>query len=423
MSQTTNATIDALWRMESPKIIGALARLVRDVGLAEELAQDALIAALEQWPRDGVPEKPAAWLMKAAKFRAIDKFRRNRMMREKNREISRELDAREEVSTAMIEAHLDDDIGDERLALIFTACHPVLGPEARAALTLRLLGGLTPAEIARAFLSTETTIQQRIVRAKKTLRDADAAFEVPHGTSRNQRLNAVLEVIYLIFNEGYSATSGADWMRPQLCHEALRLGRILAELMAQDSEALGLVALMEMQASRLAARADVNGNPVLLPDQDRARWDRLLIRRGLAALDRANTLSNGAGGPYQIQAAIAACHARAAQADQTDWLKIAALYAALMQKTPSPVIELNRAVAISMALGPQQGLEIVDELGREPAMKNYHLLPAVRGDLLEKLGRQGEAVSEFERAAELTANEREKKLLTGRAATCRATVH
>lgn len=415
MTRTTNATIDALWRMESPKIIGALARLVRDVGLAEELAQDALVAALQQWPEEGIPPKPAAWLMMTAKRRAIDRFRRDRMTREKNREVARDLDAREDVSTAMIEAHLDDDIGDERLALIFTACHPDLKPDARAALTLRLLGGLTPAEIGRAFLTAETTIQQRIVRAKKALRDAEATFEVPHGKARHKRLAAVLEVIYLIFNEGYSATSGPDWMRPQMCHEALRLGRILAGLMPEEAEALGLVALMELQASRLGARADKNGDPILLPDQNRQRWDQLLIRRGLAALDCAGAIAKGPGGPYQIQAAIAACHARASVPDDTDWLKIAALYAALMVQTPSPVIELNRAVAISMALGPENGLEIVDELMSEPSLKSYHLLPAVRSDLLAKLGRDAEASAEFERAAELAGNEREKFLLLGRA--------
>lgn len=423
MSRTINATIDALWRMESPKIIGALARLVRDVGLAEELAQDALVAALQQWPDEGIPVKPAAWLMMTAKRRAIDRFRRDRMVREKNREVARELDAREDVSTAMIEAHMDDDIGDERLALIFAACHPELGREARAALTLRLLGGLTPPEIARAFLSTEPTIQQRIVRAKKTLREADVQFEVPHGKARNERLKAVLEVIYLIFNEGYAATSGGDWMRPQLCAEAQRLGRILAELMPEEAEVLGLLSLMELQASRLGARVDAQGNPILLADQNRARWDRLLIRRGLAALDRASAISKGPGGPYQVQAAIAACHAQAAMAEETDWLKIAALYAALMQQTPSPVIELNRAVAISMALGPAHGLAIVDDLLGEPALKSYHLLPAVRGDLLEKLGRMSEAAEQFERAAALAANEREQQLLLDRARMARARVN
>lgn len=415
----TLATIDAIWRIEAPKIIGALARLVRDVGLAEELAQDALVAALEQWPRDGVPEKPGAWLMLTARHHALDRFRRDRMIREKNREVARELEASEDVSVAMIEAHMDDDIGDERLALIFTACHPELRPDARAALTLRLLGGLTPAEIARAFLSTETTIQQRIVRAKATLRDAGVSFEVPHGPARRERLSSVLGVIYLIFNEGYTVTAGDDLLRPQLCHEALRLGRILAGLMPEEAEVLGLVALMELQASRFATRTDAEGNPVLLFDQDRRRWDRLLIRRGMAALDRAANLSGGPGGPYQIQAAIAACHASAATPEQTDWLKVAALYAALMMQTPSPVIELNRAVAIGMALGPEHGLVITDELLDEPSLNDYHLLPSVRGDFLEKLGRHEEAAAEFERAAKMTGNAREKQWLENRASACR----
>jgi RNA polymerase sigma factor (sigma-70 family) len=371
--------------------------------------------ALEQWPQQGVPENPGAWLTLVAKRRALDRFRRDRMVREKNREVARELDAREDVSTAMIEAHMDDDIGDERLALIFTACHPTLGEDAQAALTLRLLGGLTPAEIARAFLTGETTIQQRIVRAKKTLRDSGVSFEVPHGAARRERLASVLEVIYLIFNEGYTATAGDDLLRPQLCHEAMRLGRILAELASDEAEAHGLIALMELQASRLGARTDTNGDPVLLDNQDRRRWDRLLIRRGLKALDRAFELSGGPGGPYQLQAAIAACHARAATPEGTDWLKIAALYAALVQVVPSPVIELNRAVAISRALGPEHGLKIVEGLENEPALKNYHLLPSVRGDLLEKLGRTGEAAASFTRAAEMANNLREKNLLLERA--------
>lgn len=415
-----NRSIDAIWRIESPKIIGGLARLVRDVGLAEELAQDALVMALEQWPEAGVPDNPGAWLTLTARRRAIDRFRRDRMMREKNREIAREANAFEDVSIAMLEAHMDDEIGDERLALIFTACHPVLGREARAALTLRLLGGLTPPEIARAFLSSETAIQQRIVRAKKTLRAAGVRFEAPQGAARQERLASVLEVIYLIFNEGYAATAGDDLMRPQLCREAMRLGRVVAELAADEAEAHGLIALMELQASRFAARTDRAGNPVLLPDQDRRRWDRLLIRRGLAALDRAFALSGGPGGPYQIQAAIAACHARAGTPEATDWLKIAALYAALVQQTPSPVVELNRAVAVGMALGPQYGLQIADALEDEPALESYHLLPGVRGDLLEKLGRLEEAAAAFDRAADMAQNRRERELLRGRAAACRS---
>ena len=353
--------IDAIWRIEASRIIGGLTRLVRDVGLAEELAQDALVEALEKWPDAGIPENPGAWLTLVAKRRAIDRFRRDRMVRDKNREIVRELDAREDVSIAMIEARMDDDIGDERLALMFTACHPVLSEEARTALTLRLLGGLTPAEIARAFLTSEAAIQQRIVRAKKTLKDAGVAFDVPRGRDRKERLASVLSVIYLVFNEGYAATAGEDWIRPQLCHEALRLGRILAGLMPVESEIFGLVALMEFSASRLGARTAVDGSPILLLDQDRMRWDRLLIRRGIGALEQADRLSQPKG-PYRLQAEIAACHATALTAEDTNWVKIAALYEALGILTPSPLIELNRAVAVSMAFGPELAIGLVNKL-------------------------------------------------------------
>lgn len=415
----TNRSIDAIWRIEAPKIIGGLARLVRDVGLAEELAQDALVEALEKWPQQGIPENPGAWLALVAKRRAIDRFRRDRMVRDKNREVARELDAREDVSVAMIEAHMDDDIGDERLALIFTACHPVLSAEARITLTLRLLGGLTPAEIGRAFLSTETTIQQRIVRAKKSLGDAGVAFEVPRGRARGERLSSVLSVIYLIFNEGYAATAGEDWLRPQLCHEALRLGRILSDLMPDESEVLGLVALMEFSASRFGARIAEDGTPILLLDQDRMRWDRLLIRRGNSALENAEKLDQPKG-PYRLQAEIAACHATALEPDATDWIRIAALYEALATLAPSPIVELNRAVALSRAFGPAVALELVDTLLGEPKMKGYHLLPSVRGDLLDRLDRHREAAEEFERAAALATNAREKQLLETRAKSCRA---
>lgn len=415
----TNRSIDAIWRIEAPKIIGGLAKLVRDVGLAEELAQDALVEALEKWPETGIPDNPGAWLTLVAKRRAIDRFRRDRMMRDKNQEVARELDAREDVSIAMIEAHMDDDIGDERLALIFTACHPVLSEEARTALTLRLLGGLTPVEIARAFLSTETTIQQRIVRAKKTLKEADVVFDVPRGKDREERLASVLSVIYLIFNEGYAATAGDDWMRPQLCHEALRLGRILVELMPDESEVLGLNALMEFSASRFGARTAPDGSPVLLLDQDRMRWDRLLIRRGVTALERAGQLDQSRG-PYRLQAEIAACHATAPTAADTDWVRIAALYETLGLVTPSPIIELNRAVALSMAFGPEVAIDLVDALADDPRLTNYHLLPSVRGDLLEKLERFEEAADEFDRAAAMATNTREKSLLEARAAICRA---
>jgi RNA polymerase sigma-70 factor (ECF subfamily) len=411
----THRAIDAVWRIESPKIIAALARMVRDVGLAEDLAHDALIAALEQWPASGIPNNAGAWLMAAAKHRAIDHFRRSKMLDRKHQEIGRDLDERQDSFARELEAALDDDLGDDLLRLIFTACHPVLSAEARAALTLRLLGGLTTEEIARAFLVPEPTIAQRIVRAKKTLAKAQIPFEVPRGADRDARLSSVLEVVYLIFNEGYSATAGDDWMRPELCHDALRLGRILAELVPQEAEVHGLVALMEIQASRAAARVGKSGEPVLLLDQDRSRWDRLLIRRGLAALAHAETLG-GASGPYTLQAAIAACHARARVAWETDWVRMAALYAALAQVTPSPIVELNRAVAVGMALGPAAGLAIVEPLMAEPSLTNYHLLPSVRGDLLAKLGRRAEARAEFERAASLTKNARERQLLLARAA-------
>jgi RNA polymerase sigma factor (sigma-70 family) len=411
----THRTIDAIWRIEQAKIIASLARIVRDVGVAEELAQDALVAALEQWPRSGIPEKPGAWLMASARHRAIDRVRRANLMERKHAEIGREIDADQQTIVEEIDAALDDDIGDDLLRLIFTACHPVLSTEARVALTLRLIGGLTTGEIARAFLVPEPTIAQRIVRAKRTLTEARVPFEVPHGEEREARLSSVLEVIYLIFNEGYSATAGDDWMRPALCEEALRLGRILAELMPVEKEVHGLVALMELQASRLSARTAPSGDPILLLDQDRAKWNQVLIRRGLAALARADALP-GVRGPYALQAAIAACHAEARTAAETDWVRIAALYQVLAFVASSPVVELNRAVAVGMAFGPQAGLDLVDELQSEPALRNYHLLPSVRGDLLKKLGRLDEARAEFERAASLTQNERERRLLLERAA-------
>lgn len=411
-----NRTIDAVWRIEQAKLIAGLARIVRDVGIAEELAQDALVAALKQWPELGIPRNPGAWLMAAAKNRAFDRHRRQKMLDRKHRQIAYELEG-DQAETPDLDAALDDHIGDNLLSLIFTACHPLLSPEARVALTLRLLGGLTTDEIARAFLTPEATVAQRIVRAKRTLAEADVPFEVPRGDAMAERLSSVLEVIYLIFNEGYAATAGDDWLRPQLSQEALRLGRILAELVADEAEVHGLVALMELQASRFAARTGPSGEPVLLLDQKRARWDQLLIRRGLAALERANAIGR-LPGPYVLQASIAACHARARTAKETDWPRIAALYAALMQRTPSPVIELNRAVALAMAFGPATGLEIVDELVEEPSLRTYHLLPSVRGDLLFKLGRLAEAKSEFERAASMTRNERERGLLLERAAAC-----
>src|SRR6516164_5970503 len=406
-------TIEAVWRIESPRLIAGLARIVRDVGLAEDLAHDALVAALEQWPESGVPHNPGAWLTATAKHRAIDLLRRNKLIERKHAELGQKLEAEREQSAP----DLDDDIGDDLLRLLFMACHPVLSTEARVALTLRLLGGLTTEEIARAFLVPEPTVAQRIVRAKRTLAEARVPFEVPRAAERTARLTSVLEVIYLIFNEGYSATAGNDWMRPALCEDALRLGRVLAELAPDEPEVHGLVALMEIQASRLHARAGPRGQPVLLLDQDRARWDRLLIRRGLAALQRAEKL-DGAFGPYTLQAAIAACHARARNAAETDWHRIAALYDALAQLTPSPVVELNRAVAVAMAFGPAAGLELVDRLTSEPALKTYHLLPSVRGDFLFKLDRFTEAQPEFERAATMTQNARERELLLDRAAAC-----
>lgn len=418
---TAARTIEAIWRIEASRLIGRVARMVRDVGLAEEFAQDALVAALEHWPAAGVPDNPAAWLMTAAKRRALDHLRHRQLAADKAIEIGRELDFHHEVAsdthTEQIDAGLDDTIGDDTLRLIFTACHPVLSPEARCALTLRVMGGLTTDEIARAYLKPEPTIAQRIVRAKRTLAEARVPFEVPPAAELCARLAPVLEVIYLIFNEGYSATSGADWTRPALCEEAMRLGRVLAGLMPEEVEVLGLVALMEIQASRLKARVSPGGEPVLLLDQDRARWDRLLIRRGLAALDRAQALP-GPLGPYTLQAAIAACHARALTREQTDWPRIAALYDALAQIAPSPVVTLNRAVAVSMAFGPAAALDIVDTLADEPALQHYHLLPSVRGDLLHRLDRLDEARAEFERAATLTRNARERALLLARAAQC-----
>jgi RNA polymerase sigma-70 factor, ECF subfamily len=410
----THRAIEAVWRIESAKLIAGLTRMVRDVGLAEELAQDALVAALEQWPEAGVPDKPAAWLMATAKHRAIDFFRRNEMLERKHAELGRELEARQESAVLDVDA-LDDPVGDDLLRLVFIACHPVLSTEARVALTLRLLGGLTTDEIARAFLVPEPTVAQRIVRAKRTLADANVPFEVPRGAELAERVASVLEVIYLVFNEGYSATAGDDWMRPALCDDALRLGRIVAELVPKEPEVHGLVALMEIQASRAHARIGPKGEPVLLLEQDRARWDHVLIHRGLAALKRAQDLG-GALGPYALQAAIAACHARAHTAAETEWTRIAALYAALAQLTPSPVVELNRAVAVAMAFGPAAGLLLVDALMDEPSLRNYHLLPSVRGDLLARLGRFEEAKAELERAAALTRNTRERALLLERAA-------
>jgi RNA polymerase sigma-70 factor, ECF subfamily len=409
-------TIQAVWRIESARVIAGLAWLVRDVGLAEELAQDALVAALERWPETGIPDNPAAWLMATGRNRAIDVFRRRALHARKHEEFARELEA-DEVVAPDLNAALDDDIGDDLLRLMFTACHPVLSTEARVALTLRLLGGLTTEEIARAFLVSEQAMSQRIVRAKRTLSEARVPFEAPRASERSERLSSVLEVLYLIFNEGYAATAGDDWMRPQLCEEALRLGRILAELAPDEPEVHGLVALMEFQASRFAARVGASGEPVLLLDQDRTRWDQLLIRRGLAALARAQALG-GAIGPYALQAAIAACHARAPMAAETDWTRIAALYDALADLMPSPVVQLNRAVAHAMAHGPAAGLALVDALTAEPLLKTYHLLPSVRGDFLAKLGRFDEARAEFERAAALTRNARERKLLLDRAAAC-----
>jgi RNA polymerase sigma factor (sigma-70 family) len=406
-------SIEAVWRIESAKLIAGLTRMVRDVGVAEDLAQEALLAALEQWPESGVPDNPAAWLMATAKHHAIDLFRRNQLLERKHEELGREMEAKE-LAMPDLESTLDDDIGDDLLRLVFISCHPVLSTEARVALTLRLLGGLTTDEIARAYLVPEATIAQRIVRAKRTLAKERVPFEVPRGAELPARLSSVLGVIYLIFNEGYSATAGDDWMRPALCEDALRLGRILAELAPREVEVHGLVALMEIQASRSAARVGVGGKPVLLLDQDRARWDQLLIRRGLAALERAEALG-GAQGPYSLQAAIAACHARALVAEETDWARIAGLYGELARLAPSPVIELNRAVAVGMAFGPAAGLELVDALTGEPTLQGYHLLPSVRGDLLGKLGRYAEARAECERAASMTRNVRERELLLERA--------
>jgi len=417
----THRAIDAVWRIESARIIGALARIVRDVGLAEELAQDALVAALEQWPGSGVPDNPGAWLMATAKHRALDHFRRSKLLERKHEELGRELNSQQESAVANFEVEFDaakeQNFGDDLLRLLFISCHPVLSTEARVALTLRLLGGLTTQEIARAFLVPEPTIAQRIVRAKRSLAEARVPFEVPRGPDLAARLSSVLEVLYLIFNEGYSATAGEDWMRPALIEDALRLGRILAGLAPDEPEVHGLVALMEIQASRTHARTNSAGEPILLADQDRTRWDHALIRHGLAELQRAERL-NGARSPYALQAAIAACHARAGSSAQTDWPRIATLYDALAQLTPSPIIELNRAVAVSMAFGPQAGLDIVDSLTSDPALKSYHLLPAVRADLLKKVGRLSEAQAEFSRAASLAQNSRERTLLLTRAASC-----
>ena len=417
----TARAIEAIWHIEAAKVIACVARMVRDVGLAEDLAQDALVAALEAWPTAGMPDKPGAWLITTAKRRALDHLRHEKLIAPKHQELSREFDAwhamaADELSDR-VDAALDDQVGDDLLRLIFTACHPVLSPEARSALTLRVIGGLTTDEIARAFLKPEPTIAQRIVRAKRTLTAARVPFEMPRGEALANRLASVLEVIYLIFNEGYSATAGDDWVRPALCEEALRLGRILAELMPHESEVHGLVALMEIQASRLRARVDAVGTPILLLDQDRAHWDRLLIRRGLTALERAESQGSSLG-PYGLQAAIAGCHARAPTAKATDWARIASLYDALAQLTPSPVIELNRAIAVAMAFGPAAGLEMVDSLLTEPGLKTYHLLPSVRGDLLVRLDRVAEARTEFEQAASLTHNARERALLLARAAAC-----
>jgi RNA polymerase sigma factor (sigma-70 family) len=417
-ARETHHAIDAIWRIEGAKIIACVARLVRDIGLAEELAQDAWVAALESWPSAGVPDNPGAWLMTTAKHRALDHLRRAKMLIDKHEELGRDLEAQEALIVPdfvdALDAARSDEIGDDMLRLIFTACHPVLSTEARVALTLKLLGGLTTAEIARAFLSTEPTIAQRIVRAKRTLTEARVPFELPHGDTLASRLASVLEVIYLIFNEGYTATGGEDWMRPALLDEAIRLGRILVGLVPHESEVQGLVALMELQAARAGARLDASGKPVLLLEQDRSRWDRLLIRRGLVALDHAEQTGKALGS-YALQASIAACHARAPTADETDWPRIVAIYDALAQITPSPIVELNRAVAVSMAFGPAAALEIVDRLVANPQLKNYQWLPSVRGDLLEKLHRYDEARKEFERAAEMAQNAQERKLLLARA--------
>ena len=418
-AEDVHRTLDAVWRIESPRIIAGLARMVGDVGVAEDLAQDALLVALHRWPESGLPDNPGAWLMAIAKHRAIDHLRRSQRLAQKHELLAHELEAARDAAPPDAERALDDPVGDDLLRLIFTACHPVLSTEARVALTLRLLGGLTTPEIARAFLVPEATVAQRIVRAKRTLAEARVPLEVPRGSELEQRLASVLEVVYLIFNEGYSATTGEDWVRPPLCEDALRLGRILASLAPEEPEVHGLVALMEIQASRLRARVGPSGEPVLLLDQDRGRWDHLLVRRGLAALARAEELG-GTLGPYTLQAEIAGCHARAMRPEDTDWARIAALYDALAQLEPSPVVELNRAVAVGMAFGPAAGLEAVDTLAEERSLKAYHLLPSVRGDLLAKLGRTEEARAEFERAAALTSNARERALLLGRAAACGA---
>ena len=417
MTADTHSAVDAVWRIESPRLIAGLTRIVRDVGLAEDLAQDALVAALEQWPESGVPDNPGAWLTATAKHRAIDRLRRNERLERKHEELGRELEAQQEMAVADLETATNDDVGNDLLRLMFISCHPVLSPEARVALTLRLLASLSTEEIARAFLVPEPTVAQRIVRAKRTLAETRVPFEVPQGADRAARLSSVLEVIYLIFNEGYSATAGDDLMRAGLCDDALRLGRILAGLVPNEPEVHGLVALMEIQASRARARVGPSGEIVLLVDQERGRWDPLLIHRGLAALERAERLG-GALGSYALQASIAACHARARTAAETDWTRIVALYDALAQLVPSPVVELNRAVAYGMAFGPAAGLELVDALVPEPSLKGYHLLPSVRGDLLAKLGRSDEARTEFEHAASLTQNARERQLLLERAAAC-----
>jgi RNA polymerase sigma factor (sigma-70 family) len=417
----THRAIDAVWRIESAKLIAGLARIVRDVGLAEDLAQDALVAALERWPESGIPDKPGAWLMATAKHRAFDLLRRDKLLDRKHQELGHELETKQEAAGPDLDAALDDPVGDDLLRLIFTTCHPVLSTEARVALTLRLIGGLTTDEIARAFLVPVPTIAQRIVRAKRTLGEAGVPFEVPRGEQLAARLSSVLGVIYLIFNEGYAATAGEDWTRPALCEDALRLGRILAELAPKEPEVHGLVSLMEIQASRLRARVGPTGEPILLLDQDRGRWDQLLVRRGLAALERADALG-GVQGPYAVQAAIAACHARARTAAETDWARIAALYETLGRISPSPVVELNRAVAVGMAFGPAAGLAIADALTGERSLEQYHLLPAVRADFLIKLGRLDDARPELERAASLTQNARERKLLLERAAACAAEV-
>ena len=422
LSSSLSGAIDAVWRIESPKLIAGLTRIVRDVGIAEDLAQDALVAALEQWPAGGIPRNPGAWLMGTAKHRAIDFFRRRKTLEQKQELLGRELAVEQELAEPDLDAEIDarsaDEIEDDLLRLVFISCHPVLSTEAQVALTLRLLGGLTTEEIARAFVTPVPTIQQRIVRAKKTLSEAQVPFEVPVGEDRASRLASVLNVIYLIFNEGYTATAGDDWMRPQLCQDALRLGRVLAGLVPHEAEVHGLVSLMEIQASRTAARVGPHGEPILLLDQNRARWDRLLIQRGLTALDRAEQLTGGQLGPYALQAAIAACHARARTARETDWPRIASLYDALAERTPSPIVELNRAVAHSMAFGPAAGLALVDQLVNVPSLKTYHLLPSVRGDFLAKLGRFSEAHAELTRAASLTQNARERTLLLERAAAC-----